>query len=282
MRFFTPPIGSMARYIKKRTSRKKPLKAAKFSKVKRDALVKKMRQIASTVVNRNIETKTSQETSTDGTQIFHNNIVTLTSNLLQTTQGTGDKEVGIGDRIGDRVNLKGVSLKFFLELNERYSDVTFRIMVVKSARNDFPSRATLFNGESGNKMMDTINKERYTVLAQKFTKIRAPNQGIADGTGNTINVEPVVGDPSGIYTAATAADRDRMVISRATRMIKMWIPGHKFVRGGNLIYEDAVNKPKFFEYSVVIFAYSNYSTDQDVWYVGRVNEFLSKMYYKDA
>lgn len=31
-----------------------------------------------------------------------------------------------------------------LELNERYSDVTFRIMVIKSAKGDFPDRARYF------------------------------------------------------------------------------------------------------------------------------------------
>lgn len=258
----------MAQFKRKR--RMTPKYQKKRRAVRRAKLV--TRRDVQKLISKNIETKTSQETSTDGVEIFHNNFVTLTSNLLQTTQGTGDKELGIGDRIGDKVNLRGVSIKLFLELNERYSDVTFRIMVVKSARNDFPSRATLFNGESGNKMMDTINKERYTILAQKYLKIKAPNESVptpgeAGGVGSGVVYDTT-------YTNTT--------LSRATRIVRMWIPGSKFVRSGVLTYEDAVNKPKFFEYSVVCFAYSNYSTLQDVYYVGRVNEFLSKMYYKDA
>ena len=65
-----------------------------------------------------------------------------------------------------------------VELNERYSDVTFRLVFVKCAKGDVPTRDSLFTGSSGNKMLDYINKERYTVLAQKFFKIKAPNMGI--------------------------------------------------------------------------------------------------------
>lgn len=231
-----------------------------------------MYQIAKKVFNRNVETKTSQETSTDGQEIFHNDMVQVTGNLLATVQGTDDSEVGRGDRIGDRITLKGVSLKFFLELNERYSDVTFRILVIRSARLDYPSRASLFNGESGNKMMDTIKKERFSVVAQKWVKIKAPNQ--------SVNPAGQTGAGSGVYYQDTA--NFQPTLSRATRIVKMWIPGFKFAKGGHLQYEDASINTKFFDYTVQVYAYSNYSTLQDVYYVGRVNEFLSKMYYKDA
>jgi len=234
------------------------------------------------LINKNIETKTSQLTVLDGTQIAHNNFITLTNNLLNTGIGPNDIEDTIGQRIGDKINLRGVSLKFMLELNERYSDVTFRILVVKCAHGDIPTRASLFNGESGNKMMDSLNREKYTIISQKFVKIRAPNMGVTDSTGNNINVEPVPGDPSGIYVASAAGDRGYNYISRATRMVRMWIPGRKFYRSGVVTYENGTASPKFFDFHVVCYAYSNYSTDQDVWNVGRVNEFLSKMYYKDA
>jgi len=43
---------------------------------------------------------------------------------------------GTKNRIGDEITLKGISLKFMVELNERYSDVTFRMFVVKKAKDD--------------------------------------------------------------------------------------------------------------------------------------------------
>lgn len=264
----------MPRYGLKKSYKKKskPLKAARFSKTKRDALVQKMRMVAKQTLNRNIETKTSQQTSSDGIEILHNNFVTVNSALLATAQGTADHEGGIGHRIGDQINLKGVSLKFMLELNERYSDVTFRILVVKCARGDPPTRGTLFNNESGNKMMDTIRSERYTVLAQKFIKITAPNRSVWNPAehGGLL--------PSGVYADQEA----RYNLSRASKICKMWIPGTKFGRRGVIQYEDAQSVQKFFDYHVVVYAYSNYSTGQDLYNVGRVNEFLSKMYYKDG
>jgi hypothetical protein len=140
-------------------------------------------------------------------------------------------------RIGDEITLKGVSLKFMLELNERYSDVTVRIMVVKSARGDTPTDATLFTGLSANKMMDTINKERYAIVAQKYVKLNAPN--MTPGTGateqNTI--------PAGIFVGGGGAS----ISSRLTKIVRMYLPGTKFARNGVIKYENAGEKQKIFD-----------------------------------
>ena len=46
-------------------------------------------------------------------------------------QGTGDINTNnVGQRIGDEITLKGIKLKMMIELNERCSDVTFRLMVI--------------------------------------------------------------------------------------------------------------------------------------------------------
>ena len=81
----------------------------------------------------------------------------------------------IGCRLGDEINLKGVGFKLMSEGNERYIDVTFHIILVKSAKGDIPTLATSFNGLSGNKMLDTFNNERFTLLFSKYVKIVAPN-----------------------------------------------------------------------------------------------------------
>ena len=76
----------------------------------------------SNTMNRNIETKTSVQTSSDGAQIFHNDFITRSTNLINTSQGTGDPVINASaNRIGDKINLSGVSIKIMLELNERYS-----------------------------------------------------------------------------------------------------------------------------------------------------------------
>lgn len=253
----------------------KPLAAARFSKTKRHALVKKMRAVARSVVNRNLETKVATHTAPDGIEIFHNSSVTLDSTLLATQQGITDTEGAntISNRIGDEVNCKGVSIKMMVELNERYSDVTHRLLVVKAARGDTPTRATIFNGLSGNKMLDTLNKERYSFLADKWFKIKAPNMSIPDPS-------EAAGVGSGIiYEGATHV---AMAISRATKIVKLWIPGSKFARNGHLKYNDQSTQTKFFDYHVILFAYSNYSTLQDTYYVSRVNDYIKVMYFKDG
>lgn len=221
--------------------------------------------------NRMIETKQSNYSSADGLEIFHNNFITLDSLLLTTTQGVQDPQTSTSNnRIGDKINLTGVSLKGMIELNERYSDVTIRILVVKSAKGDTPTRANLFNGLSNNKMLDTLNTERYTIVASKYIHMKAPNPGTTGGATGGIG--------SGLY----GQDNGTIVLSRATKIWKMWIPGTKFSKSGVITYEDGAANVKFFDYNVVMYAYSNYGTLQDVYYVARSNDYVKTLFFKDA
>jgi len=239
----------------------------------RRARMSRIKRIIKQQLNRNIETKTSTNTITDGTEIFHNNFVTLTSNPLKTTQGIKDPEdTNLLNRIGDQINLRGFSMKMMVELNERYSDVTFRMFVVRAARGDTPTRATLFNGLSGNKMIDTLNRERYSILYNKTFKMKAPNTG---------TIGPALVD----LTTSSGLNRQEdgeAHISRSTRIIKMWIPGRKFSRNGVIQYDNGGEDPKFFDYHVLLYAYSNYSTSQDIWRIARVNDIVTQLYYKDG
>lgn len=218
------------------------------------------------------ETKKGTNSITDGQEIAHNSYISLADNLVATTQGTQNPDDNTGlNRIGDQIQLQGVSLKFMVELNERYSDVTFRLMIVKCARGDNPTRATLFNGASGNKMLDTINTDRYTIISQKWFKLKAPNTGTiggeTGGVGSGLKLHP--------------DSLNEVVLSRATKIVKHWIPGSKFVRSKVLQYENQSPMPKFFEYRAVLYAYSNYSTLQDTYNVARLNDVVKVMYFKD-
>lgn len=227
-----------------------------------------VRRAVAQSINKNIETKMSCYSNTDGQEILHNNFITLDLQLLRTTQGvTAPDASTINNRIGDKINLKGVSIKFMAELNERFTDVTFRCLVVKCAKNDTPTRATLFNGLSGNKMLDTLNTERYTFLVDKWFKIKNHGTGILSGEG-------AVGEGNNT--------NGQIVSSRQTKIVKIWIPYTKFTKSGVITYEDGGEFPKFFQYHVLLFAYSNYSTLQDVYNVARLNDVVSVMYFKDA
>lgn len=260
----------MAGKKRKRTFAKKYV--PKFNKKRKFNISRMVSAKVNRAVNKNIETKQSIFSSTDGIEILHNNFVTLTSQLLATSQGVQDPPHGnIANRIGDSINLRGVSLKLMTELREIYSDVTFRLMVVKASRGDIPNRANLFVGQSGNKMLDAFNNERFTMLYQKWFKIRAPNAGTS-------------GAPLGSTNAGSGVvnQNNTPTISRATKITKVWIPGKKFVRSGVVKYDNGGQDPKFFDYHVLLYAYSNYQTNQDIFTVAYVNDFISLMYFKDA
>lgn len=229
------------------------------------------RKVAKQTMNKNVETKRSNYTCTDGTEIAHNSFITLNSKILETTQGVSDPyTTANNNRIGDEIMLNGVSIKFMVELNERYSDVTFRFILIKCAKGDVPSASTLWTGLSGNKMIDTFNTERYTIIKSKTFKVTAAN---AATTG-------------GIKTAGAGYHYNNegdSVISRATKIMKFWIPGRKFSKNGKIKYENALDQVKFFDYHALLYAYSNFSTSSALSYnVGRINDYVQVMYYKDA
>ena len=114
-----------------------------------------------------IETKSGVVGIVDGLEISHNSFITLTDGLLQTSSGILDLENAIGQRIGDKIILSGICVKCMLELKERCSDVTFRMLVIRKRRcsdSRYPLAGSqrqqadiLWQGASGNKMIDTIN-----------------------------------------------------------------------------------------------------------------------------
>jgi len=102
------------------------------------------------------------------------------------------------------------------DLNERYSDVAFQILVVRadSDKGDIPNTSALWNGASGNKMLNTFHCERCSVLFSKYTKTTA------NPMGNT---------PSRIQTVGKSFQFGTATISKATRIVKFFVPGKKFI-----------------------------------------------------
>lgn len=159
-----------------------------------------------------------------------------------------------------------MAIKAFFEGALQRSKVYFRVMLVKFARADAPTRATLFKGDSGNKMLDVVNTERYTIVWQKIFNVSPPNP-----PPNSV-AEPGGQASPGVLSGITG-----------NRIIKAWIPGSKFGRGGNVQYENqSPNNVKFFDYRIYVLAYDWYGTPQDVNNVGKINSMFTKVYFKDA
>jgi len=264
---------------------KRPYKKSRRALAKKYAVsVPKMNASASTIqamirrtLYKEAETKNSQSDISDYQQIQHNSFINIfPNNILNTTPGVNDPTQGnTQNRIGDKITLLKCSLRMMLELNERYSDVTYRIIITKSARGDTPTINTLFKGLSGNKMLDDINYERYSVIYQKWGKLKAPNLSMGTGTAQD-------GTSSGVYYVSDNRQ------SRATRILRIDIPGSKFAKGGIIQYEGPANSTlqKFFDYNVFVYAYANYNvlapTGLTAGYnVLAVNDAFVRLHFKD-
>jgi len=220
-----------------------------------------------------IETKEAAQRVTN-IQIPHNNVVVLNNsggtvfNPFQMGQGAQDY-MGIGgDRVGDKITVQGILFKIFVEASLGRSKVYFRFMLVKCAKGDTIDRGTLFKGASGNKMIDQINTERFTIIAQKTFNVQAPNATALGLTAPLTNGVPSTATVAGIT---------------GNRILSMYVPGRKFGRGGNVVYEHgSTTQVKFYDYRLVVCAYDWYGTPQDVNNVGFINDGFVKLYFKDA
>lgn len=231
----------------------------------RNPMTKRIRNL-----ERMIETKEGCIKSQTDVPLYHNNVRIVQNstgsefNPLFSQQGAQDP-MGPNDarRIGDKISIRGIKLKGFFENALNRAKVWYRLMVIKKAKGDTIDRTTLFKQDTDNKMLDQVNTERFTIVAQKTFTI------------STSNVAPSSVGVTGVPTGGTTA-------GIGTKVVSMWIPGRKFGRGGNLIYEDGSSQPKFFDYRIILVCYDWYGTPQDVNAVGRINELFTKIYFKDA
>lgn len=229
-------------------------------------LAKKVQQI-----DRSIETKEGCRRITN-VNMGHNNVTVFNDsdgnvfNPFICAQGSSDP-MGAGAmiRVGDKIQIKGLLFRFFVEGSLGRSKVNFRFMLVRMAKGDTLNRTNLFKDACGNKMIDQINTERFTIVAQK-----------------TINVSPPNNAPSAI-TGLTGIPSTQVAGITGNRVFSMYVPGRKFGRDGVVTYENAsTNQLKFYDYRLCCVAYDWYGTPQDTNNVGFINDGFVKVYFKDA
>jgi len=257
-------------------AKRKVAKKYKTTVKKATVATRTIQAVVRRALSANIETKQACLSTSDYQQIGHNSFIALEAGtLLGMTQGVQDNQTSTSQvRLGDQINLRGISIRMMLELNERYSDVSYRILCVRFAKGDTPTASTLWHGLSGNKMLDTIDRERYTILYEKWGKIKAPPLSVGDAPSQA-------GTSTGIYVGATASAN---YLSRATKIVKMWLPASKFAgKYGIVQYENNSGQVKTYDYSILIYAYANYNTSQLLGYnCLAVNDYVKQIYFKDA
>ena len=242
-------------------------RAARASYKKRKTLATQVGRLMKT-----IETKEGTRRITN-LQLAHNNLIVLNDvngnpyNPFLSIQGAGDPMgASAMDRLGDEITVQNLSIKFFLETSLSRSNVHFRFFFVKMAKGDTLSRVTFFKDCCGNKMIDQINTERFTVLATKTVTVKTDAEAAPSALG--------------ILTGVPTANVPGI---GGTRIISMKIPGRKFGRRGVVTYENSSqSQVKFYDYRLCCVAYDWYGTPQDVNNVGFINDGYAKLYFKDA
>jgi len=96
-------------------------------------------------------------------------------------------------------------------------------------------------------MLDTFNTERFTILFIKYVKIKSPFFGV---------------QPTGLQQVGSGFATGTPTLSRATRIVKFYVPGKKFTKNRVIQYENQGTQIKFFDYHFMIYAYSNFSKDR--------------------
>lgn len=217
-----------------------------------------------------IETKESCQVTGSNLSLPHNNIYETGINPFALNIGASEPMSGTGQRIGDKITLRGCLIKGFFENAVTRSRVHYRVMLVRGAKGETFNRANLFKGIVNNKCIDQMNTERFTIVASKKFTINA--------SASAAITTDAAGQPIEVISGTTL-----QYGGQSTKAWSMWVPGAKFGRGGNIQYENqSTSQVKFYDYRIVILAYDWFGTPQDINNVGKINEMYCKLYFKDA
>lgn len=160
-------------FKKRRVMKRKTTKRRRMTNIRgRNRLARTVRSL----VLRNTETKYAFQTAED-LQLWHNAGLSVSTgvgatgyfalaNLLGCSQGNTQTT-----RVGDSVFGKLLSIKIWLANKSDRPNVMYRIMLLSmptDASTSFPTG--FFRGEAGNKMIDSVNTDRYKILKSRMIK----------------------------------------------------------------------------------------------------------------
>lgn len=213
---------------------------------------------------------------TGANQAYSHNTVSVvnfspSANIFARTSGTDDP-MGVSALkiIGDACNIRGIKASFFIENSLARPKVYYRLMLLKGPRGAV--FWDCFKGITGNMMIDQMNTEKYKVIASKTFNV-TPSNSMANNVSAEIGHQ---GEPQEVWSAATINSG-----GTASKVVRFWIPGSKFGKGGNIQYENGTDNLKFFDYRWVLCVYDWYGSAAGN-QVGRINEGYCKIYFKDA
>ena len=210
-----------ARRYNKKTYKKRDFR-------KRSTLNSKIARIAKTVALRQAETKHRINTY-NWTTLMHNISHRMSGNILQTSQGVQDGATN--SRIGDEIILRGIKLNFLFRHFYDRPNITFKVWIVKGASTNLGSSLPVKPGSMGTLLIDPVDTQKVTVLANKTFKYNHGNY--------------------------TKQDGDVAVSKEITYVRKLWIPfkNQKYSYDNNNGYHG-----KYYSVGVYVAAYDTYGT----------------------
>lgn len=207
-----------------------------------------MASLIKRVMLKQCETKHRKDAS-ENMNLFHNKPYALPV-ITKCGIGTGENQ-----RLGDEVIGKYVKCKFmFFSKNDR-PNVTYRVIVYRAPVDEGDTYTDIMEGDIGNKVMDSVNTEKYTSVMQKYLKI----------TGNTaLGPDDLVGNYD-------------WTLRENSKYLTFTVP----LKDSKIKYQDNSEFPKYQAHTIkmVVFAYDAYGTLQ----TDNVGSFAysTKFYYKD-
>jgi len=230
---------------------------------------------------RKCETQLSINNVSANLQYGHNETrAPILNDLLQTVQGTGNQVSQAGNRVGDHIIMKGLSIRMLLEKNVNIEQLRVRIMVIKTRRGYFTPGTNLIptadiyrqaSGTSTPTIMDYTKKRVITVLYSKWITIKSYNALV--GTGGVEPAQP----SAGVFTPFTQG----LATSKNSYYLNTYLSAKQLgLRNGNITYEPASTNVKDFDYSIVLVPYVSYDYTTGTTCM-RVNDCITTMYYID-
>lgn len=125
-------------------------------------------------------------TNAENTQLYHNaytsgSIIFIAQNMCRTVVGDGQSQ-----RHGDSVMPIGIGIRLWLSNKLDRPNVMYRLMIVASPPDQVlqQSPSNFWAGVSGNKMIDYVNTDKYTILYHKIINPGANDYSLESGATN--------------------------------------------------------------------------------------------------
>lgn len=214
------------------------------------------------------ETKHLHEQWFSNKEVFHNQYYKLKDDLLSGIS-VGDRAF---ERIGDKIHLKGISVKMNIENEEFRPYVRYMFIVFRDRWNHDhtqPDAANdIWEGTSTSKNLDWLNTNRFEFKMIKYVNVTAYNSGTAAGVNSV--TQPIGG------TYKIEAGEDYEIFTNPSKYVNFYLKFNK-----NITYDDNSTNAMRNKWQFGVVPYVNYATNtSSATKVGNMTG-VAKLYWKD-